>query len=55
MLDDTKQEFHLCQCSHFAMHIHGGMMALVFDDGKSDPVTWSLPLHSDHFVILIPM
>jgi len=43
--------FH--QRSRYSTHIHGGILDLVFDDRKSDPVEWVPSPYSDHFVILI--
>ena len=39
MLNDLWQQFHLHQRSHFAIHAHGGILHLIFDSGRCDPVT----------------
>ena len=38
MLNGLQQPFHCHQQSHFTKHIHGGILDLVFDSGRSDPV-----------------
>ena len=42
--------FH--QRSQYSTHILGGILELVFDDKKSDPVEWIPSPYSDHFVIM---
>ena len=42
--------FH--QGSQYSTHILGGILELVFDDKKSDPVEWIPSPYSDHFVIM---
>ena len=42
--------FH--QRSQYSTHIHGGILDLVFDDKKSDPIEWVPSPYSDHFVII---
>ena len=45
--------FNCHQRSHYSTHIHGGILDLVFDDMRSEPVQWMPSPYSDHFVILI--
>ena len=42
MLNGLRLQFHLHQLSHFATHIHGGILDLVFDSVRCDPVAWTL-------------
>ena len=54
MFNGLHQQFYLHQRSHFATHIHGGILDLA-DSGRCDPVAWTPSPYSDHFVILIQM
>ena len=40
------------QRSQYSTHVHGGILDLVYDDKKSDPVEWVPSPYSDHFVII---
>ena len=42
--------FH--QRSQYSTHLHGGILDLVFDDNKSDPVEWIPSPYSDHFILI---
>ena len=46
-------EFRLFQRSTYSTHIRGGILDLVFDSSKSEPVSWIPSPYSDHFVLLI--
>ena len=39
----------------YSTHIHGGILDLVFDNKKSEPVEWMPSPYSDHFVILVDL
>ena len=52
---DLCQRFNLTQRSTFSTHIHGGILDMVFDTGKSNPVQWMPTPYSDHFVLIIDL
>ena len=60
MLNENVSEFEsLCtyfncvQRSGYSTHILGGILDLVFDNKRSEPVEWMPSPFSDHFIILI--
>ena len=47
--------YHFTQRSRYSTHIHGGILDLVFDQKKSEPVQWMPSPYSDHFIIIVDM
>ena len=43
--------FHLHQRSKYSTHESGGILDLVFDNEKAQPVSWVPSPYSDHFII----
>ena len=52
---DLSHRFNLTQRSLYSTHIHGGILDLVLDTGKHDPVQWIPTPYSDHFVLIIDL
>jgi exonuclease III len=52
---DLCQRLKFTQRSLYSTHIHGGILDLVFDTGKCDPVHWMPSPYSDHFVLIIDL
>ena len=52
---DLCQHFNFHQRCHYSTHIHGGILDLVFDTKKNNPVQWMPTPYSDHFVIMIDL
>lgn len=52
VLDEIFPPSSYHQRSKYSTHIHGGILDLVFDDKKSEPVDWVPSPFSDHFVII---
>ena len=49
------EEFNLFQRSQYSTHIYGGILDLVFDTSKFDPVQWMPSPYSDHFVLIVDL
>ena len=52
VLDEVLPSTTFHQRSQYSTHIHGGILDIVFDDEKPDPVEWVPSPYSDHFVII---
>jgi hypothetical protein len=52
---DLCQHFNFHQRCHYSTHIHGGILDLVFDTKKNNPVQWMPTPYSDHFVLMIDL
>ena len=52
ILDEVFPSTTFYQRSQYSTHSLGGILELVFDDKKSDPVEWVPSPYSDHFVIM---
>ena len=48
-------QFNFVQRVKYSTHILGGILDLVFDNGKTDSAEWMPSPYSDHFVILIQL
>lgn len=55
MLHGLRQQCHLCEWSDYSTHIYGGILDLVFNGGRCDPVAWTPSPSNDHFVFLIQL
>ena len=53
--NDFGQRFNFSQRSKYSTHIHGGILDLVFDTKKNNPVQWMPTPYSDHFVLMIDL
>ena len=53
--DRIRTSFNCSQRSNYSTHILGGILDLVFDNGKSSDVNWMFSPYSDHFIILIDL
>ena len=52
MLRPLCTQFNFCQRSEYSTHIHGGILDLVFDNGRTEATEWMPSPYSDHFIIL---
>ena len=53
--DPICDHFHCHQRSKYSTHIKGGILDLVFDDGKGTDVDWMFSPYSDHFILMIEL
>ena len=53
--DTLRNSFNCHQRSNYSTHRLGGILDLVFDNGKASDVDWMFSPYSDHFIILIDL
>ena len=53
LFQDICSHFSFVQRSNYSTHIHGGILDLVFQNKRCQPVDWIPSPYSDHFILIV--
>ena len=53
LFQDICSHFSFVQRSNYSTHIHGGILDLVFQNKRCQPVDWVPSPYSDHFILIV--